>query len=114
MEKIKPTKTNQPGGEIRSLLMTPGWRRLANWRASGWQEKQIRRQKRLKSGRRDTCSRVKMGNRTEGRPDWTMVKPETEREQRQEQTETTVLRSKSNQTQKRGTTYMSNKNRFLH
>jgi hypothetical protein len=32
-------KTNQPGSEIKSPLMTPGWRRLANWIGSGWQEK---------------------------------------------------------------------------
>jgi hypothetical protein len=55
----------------------------------------------------------KMGNRTEGRPDWMMVKPQTEREQRQEETQTIVLRSKSNRTQKRRISHMSNKNRFF-
>jgi hypothetical protein len=39
---------------------------------------------------------------------------ETKREQRQEETETTVLKSKSNRTQKKATIHMSNKNQFFH
>jgi hypothetical protein len=45
--KNQAGKNKSACGEIRSPLMTPGWWRLANRRASGWQEKQIRQQKRL-------------------------------------------------------------------
>jgi hypothetical protein len=67
----------------------------------------------LKAGRRGSCSCTEMGNRAEGWPDSTMVKPKTKKEQRQQETETTALRSKSNRTKKRGTKHMSNKNRIF-
>jgi hypothetical protein len=50
----------------------------------------------MKSGWRGSCSCAEMRNRVEGQPDSAMVKPKTKNELRQEQTETTGLRFKSN------------------